>query len=324
VRVESWVRLPDCVVLSTDHGRVKIEPRTPSIVRVVHTLQETFSQVPSLSVLPGAGAPVAWDVQETGSAIQVRTERLHLHIDAETGAITYTDAQEVVLTREPARGGRELAAVDVVKTMFDTAPETRAEDTADGVRVRAQHGGQIVDRVASRSKLAFVWADDEALYGLGSHDDGVMNLRGSQQYLYQHNTKVVVPLLVSTRGYGILVDGYSVMTFHDDQYGSYLWSDLHDELDYYFIYGPEFDGIVAGYRTLTGPVPMLPKWTFGYIQSKERYTSQEELLAIVREYRARQIPLDAIVQDWRSWPGDLWGQKSFDPVRYPDPTAMVQ
>jgi alpha-D-xyloside xylohydrolase len=316
--------LPECIVLSTDHGRVKIEPWTPSIIRVVHTLLETFSQVPSLSVVARADASVAWDVKEVGPAIEVRTECLQIRVNRGTGALTYADAQGVVLTREPAQGGRELAVVDVVKTVFDAVPETRAEDTADGVRVRAMHGRQVVDRTASRSRLAFVWSDGEALYGLGSHEDGVMNLRGSQQYLYQHNTKVVVPLLVSTRGYGILVDGYSLMTFHDDQYGSYWWSDIHDELDYYFIYGPEFDDIVGGYRYLTGPVPMLPKWTFGYVQSKERYTWHDELLAVVREYRERQIPLDAIVQDWQYWTGELWGQKSFDPERYPDPTAMVQ
>jgi alpha-D-xyloside xylohydrolase len=316
--------LPDSIVLSTEHGRVRIEPWTPSIVRIVHTLADAFSRTPSFSVVASADRSVAWDVQEVGSYLEVRTKELRVRVDFGTGALTYLDAQGALLTREPVQGGRELAAVDVVKTVFDVAAETREENTADGVRVRAQHGLPVVDRVASRSRPAFVWEDGEALYGLGSHDEGVMNLRGSQQYLYQHITKVSLPLLVSTRGYGVLIDGYSAMTFHDDQYGSYLWSDVHDELDYYVIYGPEFDDIIAGYRFLTGPVPMLPKWTFGYVQCKEHYKSQEELVAVVREYRARQIPLDAIVQDWQYWPRKFWGQKSFDPERYPDPTAMTK
>src|SRR6476661_6722077 len=113
---------------------------------------------------------------------------------------------------------------------------------------------------------------DEALYGLGSHDEGMLNLRGQHQYLYQQNMKVVIPLLVSTRGYGILWDSYSLMEFHDDVAGSFLWTDVDDELDYYFIYGPEFDDIVHHYRHLTGRATMLPKWAFGYAQSKERYT----------------------------------------------------
>ena len=65
--------------------------------------------------------------------------------------------------------------------------------------------------------------------------------------------------------------------------------------------------------TLTGQATMLPKWAFGYVQSKERYATQAELLEVVREYRARGLPLDCIVQDWKHWTGNLWGQKSFDP-----------
>ena len=123
---------------------------------------------------------------------------------------------------------------------------------------------------------------------------------------------------------GILLDCYSLMTFHDDEQGSFLWCDIHDELDFYFLYGPELDQIIRGFRFLTGKVPMLPQWIFGYLQSKERYTSQEELLAVVKAYRQRHIPLDGIVLDWRSWPGDLWGQKSFDPERFPHPQAMIE
>ncbi|HEY8499048.1 MAG TPA: TIM-barrel domain-containing protein, partial [Clostridia bacterium] len=97
----------------------------------------------------------------------------------------------------------------------------------------------------------------------------------------------------------------------------------NDELDYYFIYGPEFDEIIGGYRTLTGKAPMLPLWAFGYIQSKERYKTQQELIDVVSEYRKRKIPLDGIVLDWMSLPGDLWGQKSFDPERFPNPKEMM-
>ncbi len=151
----------------------------------------------------------------------------------------------------------------------------------------------------------------------------MLNLRGQHQYLYQQNMKVVVPVLVSTRGYGVLLDSCSLMTFHDDESGSYLWTDVDDELDYSFIDGPEFDQIIHQLRFLTGPAPMLPKWAFGYVQSKERYVSQAELIETVREYRTRGLPLDCIVQDWKTWTGDLWGQKSLDPERYPDPRQLL-
>src|SRR5690606_31038802 len=118
----------------------------------------------------------------------------------------------------------------------------------DGVRAFTPLVQQVVDRRAFHTRLEFEWLPDEALYGLGSHEEGMFNLRGQHQYLYQQNMKVVVPTLVSSRGYGILLDSYSLMTFHDDAFGSYLWTDVDDELDFYFIYGPEFDQIVHGIR----------------------------------------------------------------------------
>lgn len=69
---------------------------------------------------------------------------------------------------------------------------------------------------------------------------------------------------------------------------------------------------------------MLPKWAFGYVQAKERYTSQEELIATVREYRERRLPIDCIVLDWKSWTGELWGQKTLARDRFPEPNAMTE
>jgi alpha-D-xyloside xylohydrolase len=151
----------------------------------------------------------------------------------------------------------------------------------------------------------------------------MFDLRGQHQYLYQQNMKVALPMLVSTRGYGVLLDHYALMTFHDDAFGSYLWIDAADELDYYFLYGPEFDQIVQQMRGLTGQSPMLPRWAFGYFQSKERYVTQAELVEIVAQYRARQLPLDCVVLDWQSWPGKQWGQKTLDAERFPDPAGML-
>jgi alpha-D-xyloside xylohydrolase len=170
-----------------------------------------------------------------------------------------------------------------------------------------------------------VFAEDEAFFGLGSHEEGYGNLRGRTRELYQQNMKAVVPHLVSTRGYGILLDCCSLMIFRDDEEGSYWWADVVDQLDYYFIYGGSFDGVMRGYRELTGATPLPPKWALGYVQSKERYVTAEEMIDVVAEYRRRQIPLDCIVLDWKSWPnGAGWGQKSFDPLRFPDPRGFIE
>src|SRR6185437_1210894 len=100
----------------------------------------------------------------------------------------------------------------------------------------------------------------------------------------------------------------------------YLTSDVADTVDYYLLYGPDFDRVIAGYRELTGEAPLFGKWAYGFWQCKNRYNSQAELLAIAAKYRALHIPLDNIVQDW------FWWKVMGDPVfnsNYPDPKAMI-
>lgn len=313
----------DHLLLMTSKGKVKLEPFTDSVVRIVYTLEDSFSDKDSLIVREDAKEKVAFDVIEAEEEIKLSTANLQIAINKETGAFIYMDGKGQVLVKEPAEGGKILTPTDVVKAVFDEDAEIKTGQSADGMRAKTENYKKAIDRQAYRTKLSFVWDEDEALYGLGSHEEGLMNLRGHHRHLYQQNMKAVVPVLVSTKGYGLLMDSYSLMKFHDDIYGSYIWTDVDDEMDYYFIYGPEFDNIIKNYRHLTGKTPMLPKWSFGYVQSKERYKTQEELLSIVKEYRERKIPLDVIVLDWMSWPGNLWGQKTFDKERFPDPKAMM-
>ena len=103
-----------------------------------------------------------------------------------------------------------------------------------------------------------------------------------------------------------------------------MWSEVGEGIDYYFIYGPEVDRVIAGYRALTGQATMLPDWAFGFWQSKNKYNTQGEILNTVAEFRRRQIPLDTIVQDWQYWPIDRWGDHEFEASRYPDPDAMIK
>jgi alpha-D-xyloside xylohydrolase len=313
------------LTIRTDRGLIAIEPRTARTIRVRYTLEDELSRKPSLTVSPEAAAASSapFTVDERSDAVVLRTDELAVEVDRQTGAFTYRDAFGALLTREPARGGKTLDPVDVLVSVFDEAATVERADSADGVRIEAVNVRQVVDRRAYHTKLEFEWAPGEALYGLGSHEEGMFNLRGRHQYLYQQNLKAVVPVLLSSRGYGVFVDCTSLMTFHDDAFGSYLWADVDEELDYYFVVGPEFDTIVGELRALTGRTPMLPRWAFGYLQSKERYTSQAELVEVAREYRARELPLDCIVLDWKSWTGDFWGQKSLDPERFPDPDRMT-
>jgi alpha-D-xyloside xylohydrolase len=315
---------PNGILIQSNHGWLMLTCYSSCVIRVRYTERSEFRDQPSLMIVAQPDERVHFDVRETEAGLLLSTDKLIIAIDRQTLAFTYYDGGGHLLTGEPKRGGKTLESVDVTVSIFDEATITEDHENVDGVRMRADNVRKVVDRQAYHTRLEFEWSDGEALYGLGSHDDGLLNLRGQRQYLYQENMKVAVPVLVSTRGYGILLDSCSLMTFHDDESGSYLWSDVDDELDYYFIYGPEFDEIVRQLRFLAGSAPMLPKWAFGYIQSKERYVSQADLIETVREFRARSLPLDCIVQDWKSWTGDLWGQKSLDSERYPDPSQLTK
>jgi alpha-D-xyloside xylohydrolase len=110
----------------------------------------------------------------------------------------------------------------------------------------------------------------------------------------------------------------------DNAHGLSLYSEVADQIDYYFIAGENLDQVIHGYREITGKAPMMPKWAMGFWQCRERYKTQEELLSVVKEFRRRQIPLDNIVQDWFYWKEDQWGSHEFDSSRYPDPDGMVR
>jgi alpha-D-xyloside xylohydrolase len=312
------------VILKTAIGLLKLEIVDERVIRVVYTLRDTFLDKPSLMMLPRSHQTLEWSMKETETAVDIETSHLKLVINKVTGAFTWYDQELTILIREPAQGGMSLEEVPVEVTIFDPGTITKSETSVDGGRIVTEGGTKHIDRTAYTSKLDLIFSEGEAIYGLGQHEEGILNYRGHQQILYQHNMKLAVPMFVSSKGYAMLWDTYSLSVFHDDVYGSYFWSDIDDEVDYYFIYGPEFDDIVSEYRQLTGPMPMLPKWAFGYVQSKERYVDQDELIDIAQEYRERGIPLDCIVQDWMTWPEGLWGQKSFDGTRFPDPSQLTR
>lgn len=142
----------------------------------------------------------------------------------------------------------------------------------------------------------------EALYGLGQHQSGMFNYRGSVIELGQNNTDVAIPLLVSSKGYAILWNTAS-FSYVDNRFPLELnlESMAAPQIDYYVLYGPQMDSIIHQYRSITGHVPLFPEWAYGLFQSKDRYKTQDEMLSIAAGYRSRHIPLDAIVQDWFWW-----------------------
>ncbi|WP_338598896.1 glycoside hydrolase family 31 protein [Sulfolobus tengchongensis] len=179
----------------------------------------------------------------------------------------------------------------------------------------------------------FTLEDNENLYGLGQHAGGNglgesssyrLGYRGSTITLSQRNTDINIPFIVSSKGYGILWDLYSLGSISLKGNRLRVWFEAGKKLDYYVIYGQSIDEVIRGYRKLTGDAPLLPKWAYGYWQSKERYKSQEELLSTVKEFRERKIPIDVIVQDWRYWGKYGWNAFKFDETDFPNPKEMVK
>ncbi|MDI1255459.1 MAG: glycoside hydrolase family 31 protein [Flavobacterium sp.] len=109
----------------------------------------------------------------------------------------------------------------------------------------------------------------------------------------------------------------------DEKNNQVWWSEMNKKLDYYFVYGSNADEVIKGYRTLTGKSQIMPKWAMGYWQSRERYKTQDEILASLKEFRKHKIPIDNIVLDWNYWEEADWGSHEFDKKRFPDPKGMV-
>ena len=123
-------------------------------------------------------------------------------------------------------------------------------------------------------------------------------------------------------------DGYLALLHNDplpdaERHSLTFTSEVGNAIDYYFVSGDTQDDVIAGYRALTGKAVMLPRWAYGFWQSRQRYTTQAELLGVVAEYRKRKIPLDNIVMDWFYWKEDQWGSHQFDKTRFPDPKGMI-
>lgn len=301
-------------VFCVDDHLLRIQAVTPSLLRVTYTGREEFRLMDNdmLEELPASSLTVT----EQSDACLLDAGNIQLSVSRQGGVLRFLHGDELLL-QEPGPRARHLRPIDVIVKDYDPNAPRVETMSVDGVRIRAD-GKPRMDRKAYTVVQKLSFQDGEAIYGLGQHENGVLNYRGSHQLLYQHNLKVSCPVLMSSKGWGMLVNCQSAMTFHDDLFGTFISMDTMEELDYFIGYGPELDDLVGMVRLLTGDAPLLPRWSFGYVQSKEHYHTQQELIDVAKEYRERQIPLDCVVQDWLTWPKGQWGEKTPDPTRYPD------
>lgn len=421
------------IVVSNEKQAVWLQVMRPDIIRVFASPSTDIPERGS-KIISGDFEPEGdWDVKEDTASVTLSTGVLHAIVNKKTLEVRFTNAAGEKLLQEKKRGGKSFE------------PLALEGDSAWTICQQFETG-------------------DEALYGMGQHQDRSLNIKGQQINLFQRNRQIYLPLMVSTKGYGLLWDNYSwtrfgslepsrtipascwadktgktgglsVTYFSDsnlkkripvpglsqvcpfelpeagkdqilsvrlegtlhvpesgdyqfentgqqcfrlwingvlvrDYWSSFLqetdytrltlekdvpykvkiewsrnnpseqmtlawrvpsmtdpyisfWSKAGRGIDYYFIYGPSMDQVISGYRKLTGDVPLMPRWAYGFWQSKERYKTQDELLSVVKEFRKRKVPLDVIVQDWLYWIPGTWGSHEFDSTRFPDPAAMT-
>lgn len=297
----------------------RIIPIAEDIARISCTDTESFDSGEKTGVILKTVSD-GWKLSADSDTLKFSSAALSIVIDRKTASFCYSDGDGRILLREKKRDAKELDGFTAYKREASTKESVK---TADGEKTVVTDGKKIEWGRLCHTRLNLCFDDGEALYGLGQHEEGFMNLRGKTVYVYQANRKIAIPMLVSSKGWGMLFDTYSPLIFNDNEYGSYVYTEADREMDFYFISGGNPDGAVKGYRRLTGKAAMLPKWAFGYIQSQERYESFDEIISTVKEFRKRDIGMDCIVQDWCSWPDNMWGQKSFHPVRYSDPAENI-
>lgn len=145
----------------------------------------------------------------------------------------------------------------------------------------------------------------EPIYGFGQVQDGRLNHRGaSYSHMVQSNMSVWMPYFQSVKGYGLYWDLYGPCDFTDSNSGGATFkTEGAHAVDYYLLVGSKErgDDVVQRVRELTGQATMVPLWTYGYFQSKERYESAMETLGVLKKYRSLKVPIDCVVQDWQYW-----------------------
>ena len=283
-------RESDGIRFTVKSGSLKLQVCSDSIIRVLYSTAQTFPNVTDYVVIKKNWTPVQWSMQASEDSIALSTNRLQVTVTRKDGNIRFSDTEGHKLFEDY---GRSLTPVVV-----------NGEHT--------QHA----------EMFSNLWGSYEAFYGLGQHQAGVWNYRGEAVDISQDNTNISIPFFISSNGYGIFWNNTSRSRFNNRFLSAlYVSSEAADVIDYYFMYGPEFDRLVGAYRELTGAPPLFGKWAYGFWQCKNRYKRQDELLAVAHKYRELHIPVDNIVQDWFWW--YTMGEPVFDKERYPDPKGMV-
>jgi alpha-D-xyloside xylohydrolase len=317
------------LVLERGGATVALEPYAPNILRVTLSLQKQ----PALAA-PGVGLIAAPSAEGWKSS---QTEAADIYSSARIVATVQRD--------HPSASPPVQTQVDISKYFNGSAPDTHIVfSTPEGKKLLELTGWMqsipntkdgtadvLRDRRPSDSEFFTVGAtfaspDDEHYYGLGQNHEGFLDHRGHavrcwNDYLATAAPSTCIPFAVTNKGYGLLWDNPSRTTIEPGFNEQTRWtSQVGDRVSFFLIAGENADELYAGYKLLSGPTHMLPKAAYGYIQCKQRYASQKEVLDVAQGYRDRHLPADVLVVDWFYY--TKMGQMDLDPKFWPDPAAM--
>lgn len=257
----------------------QIEFFTPRTVRVVKDAPDMSKDAGLSLVVTAKPEQVKVSVKTVGEETVYSSSALVVRVNSKTHAVTFTDKAGNVLLKEADHGFKSIS------------------DGPD----------------QGRYKVSQSWSldKDETIYGLGLLQNAKMSQRGENRLMMQSNLEDYSHFFQSIKGYGIYWDNYSPTHISDKETLTFE-SQVGTKVDYYFMYGSDADGVIHEMRSLTGHVPMLPLWTYGFHQSRERYKSSKELLEVVDTYQKTGVPLDGIIQDWQYWGNNyLWNAMEF-------------
>jgi alpha-D-xyloside xylohydrolase len=317
------------VVLDRKGETIVLEPYAPNILRVTLSLQrENALAKPGYGFI-GTSNAAGWSKSQTDLNDIYRSDRIivtverphppaHPPLSTELDIAKYfngsTPGAHITFTTPE---GKKLLEM----TGWDQAVPNHKDGTAD-----LNNDRRPTDPPFFTVGATFVSPDDEHYYGLGDNQEGFLDHRGHavhcwNDYLAPAAPSTCIPFLVTNKGYGMIWDNPSKTTIEPGFNEQTKWiSQVGERVSFFVIVGSNADEVYAGYRLLTGPTPLLPKAAYGYIQCKQRYASQEEVLSVAKGYRDRHLPADVIVVDWFYF--TKMGQIDLDPKFWPDPTAM--
>ncbi|HEV2416588.1 MAG TPA: TIM-barrel domain-containing protein [Terriglobia bacterium] len=320
---------PPQIVLPKGDSTIVLEPYAPNILRVTLSLSKARALAPPGFGFTAAPSAQGWTNSQTEDADVYRSPRMVVTVALDRRAKKRAAKSDI--------GSFFVGSTPGAHITFSTPQGRKLLELEGWSQSVPNHKDGNADILYDRRPTdmpffqvgaTFASPDDEHYYGLGQNQEGYLDHRGHtvdcwQNYTATGGPSVCVPFVVTNYGYGLIWDNPSKTTVEPGFNGQTRWiSEVGNRVSFFVIAGHNTDEIYAGYRALTGPTPMLPKAAYGFIQCKQRYSSQAEVMAVANGYRERHLPADILVVDWFYY--TKMGQMDFDPRYWPDPAAMNQ